>query len=379
VELPDGLLEIGMSAFHYCQALESVNIPASVKTLNDFAFFDCSGLSSIEIPGNISQFGSCVFYGCTGLKSALLSEGCSYIGYGTFQDCSNLETVDMPESVMFIGEHAFSGCSSLSAITLPKHMKSIEQETFSVCSSLASIVIPSSITSIKEAAFNGCTGLTMIRFNGMVPSGLDNMVFEGVNRFIPVYVPCESLDAYKSALSEFTDIKCIEEAEPVGEPIDEPVVEPSYTSVEITWPIAADADKYIINLMLGGKPFCTLTFDASGLLLNIEYANGEPSTRSAELRAAIPDATGYKFTIEGLTEGTEYTYTVDAVNALGSVIDEFEGSFTTLGDIPTEAAETSASDAVVTGIYDLAGQPVLASTPGLKIFTYSDGTAVKSY
>jgi hypothetical protein len=227
----------------------------------------------------------------------------------------------------------------------------------------------------------------MIRCNAIVPPIAWSRSINGAREFygidisIPVYVPCESIEAYRSASvwSGFTNFKCIEEAEPVDEPIDELVVEPSYTSVEITWPIAADADKYIINVMLGGKPFCTLTFDASGLLLNIEYANGEPSTRSAELRAAIPDATGYKFTIEGLTEGTEYTYTVDAVNALGSVIDEFEGSFTTLGDIPTEAAETSASDAVVTGIYNLAGQPVQASTPGLKIFTYSDGTAVKSY
>lgn len=50
ITLPDGITEIGESAFDMCRSLESINIPDSVKRIGKWAFDDCSKITSIEIP-----------------------------------------------------------------------------------------------------------------------------------------------------------------------------------------------------------------------------------------------------------------------------------------------------------------------------------------
>ena len=49
LELPDGLREIGDSAFLKCNNLESVKIPESVKRIGKWAFHGCHRLKVVEI------------------------------------------------------------------------------------------------------------------------------------------------------------------------------------------------------------------------------------------------------------------------------------------------------------------------------------------
>lgn len=51
VILPPNLENIGRSCFSYDQKLSSINVPDSVKYINDFAF-NCSGLTIINISSN---------------------------------------------------------------------------------------------------------------------------------------------------------------------------------------------------------------------------------------------------------------------------------------------------------------------------------------
>lgn len=406
IKLPNSVTSIESSAFSKCTKLNTVELSDGLSSIGEFAFNGCVNLTSIRIPQGVASIGKSAFRDCTGLTSLYIEDGVLSIGFCSFRGCENLESVVIPNSVTIIDEYAFYQCRSLTSVEIPESLNTMNHEAFGDCSSLTSviwnavecsveakypcfpncpiiefvfgekvkiipvnccqnltslskIIIPQSVISIEEKAFNNCSGLKFICCNALVPpSTLQS--FTGVDKSIPVYVPCESVEAYKAASEwkEFSDIRCIDNAEPVAEPVDEPVVEPQTTSVEITWPASAEADSYVITITLNGEPFCTLTFDASGLLVNIEYAN-EGGCKSAGLRSAIANIGGFRYNVTGLSENTTYDYSVQTFNVLGSVIDEYDGDFTTLGDVPTLVSESKASSAKKTLKYYENGRVVI--------------------
>jgi len=115
----------------------------------------------------------------------------------TFESCS-LTSVIIPDSVTSIGNKVFQGCTSLTSVNILDSVTSIKHYAFNGCSSLTSIVIPNSVTSIGAAAFNDCSSLTSITVEATTPPTLDYSVFDNTNN-CPIYVPAESVGAYKGA------------------------------------------------------------------------------------------------------------------------------------------------------------------------------------
>ena len=52
---------IGRSAFEYCSALVSINIPNSVTSIGEYAFYGCSALKVVLLQSDRIEFGSDVF------------------------------------------------------------------------------------------------------------------------------------------------------------------------------------------------------------------------------------------------------------------------------------------------------------------------------
>ena len=204
-------------AFSYCTALTSIEIPASVETIGASAFkgcsklatvtfekesqlktigggysepnyygvfSDCTALTSIEIPASVETIEAAAFKGCSKLatvtfekESQLKTIGGGYSEpnyYGVFSDCTALTSIEIPASVETIEAAAFKGCSSLATVTFEKgsQLKTIGggdfpsyyYGAFSYCSSLTSIEIPASVETIKASAFKGCSSLATVTF-----------------------------------------------------------------------------------------------------------------------------------------------------------------------------------------------------------------------
>ena len=110
-----------------------------------------------------------------------------------------IKNVTYGNDVTVIGENAFSGRTELSSVVIGNSVTSIGESAFDSCSSLTSLVIPSNISSINNYAFNRCTGLTSITVESTTPPTLVGYyVFDNTND-CPIYVPPESVDAYKAA------------------------------------------------------------------------------------------------------------------------------------------------------------------------------------
>ena len=165
--------------------------------------FDTVGLHTIEfvydenyntmLPGQGFEF-------VEQLVSVTIPNSVTSIGDRAFYACSNLTEITIPNSVTSIEYGAFYNCSSLTEIVIPDSVTSIKSETFYNCSSLTEIVIPDSVTSIGSYAFEDCNSLNAVYCKVLTPPDISSYsVFESNATDRNIYVPMESVDAYKSA------------------------------------------------------------------------------------------------------------------------------------------------------------------------------------
>ncbi len=221
---------IGFDAFNQCDKLTFVDIPSSVKTIGVGAFNFCSSLTSIT-----------------------LKEGLEHIEWNAFEDCRSLENITFPNSLKTIGNYAFSNTLwyknhpnggvyagnvfykykgdipqntsfvikegtvsispyafvkenyhedySLVSVSIPNSVEVIGEGAFYRCRALISIVIPTGVTTIETLAFHYCKALKFVTCEAVNPPALSGSVF----MFTPItdatlYVPAESLEAYKAAM-----------------------------------------------------------------------------------------------------------------------------------------------------------------------------------
>ena len=181
--IPNSVTTIGSNAFSGCNKLTNINIPNSVTTIGSSAFSGCNKLTNINIPNSVTTIGSSAFDNCTGLTSLTIGNGVTSIYYYAFSECRGLTSVDIPDSVTSIGSSAFYYCTGLTSVT-----------------------IGNGVTSIMNDAFNHCSSLTSVTINATTPPSLGSSAFTNTNN-CPIYVPAESVDAYKAATnwSELAD------------------------------------------------------------------------------------------------------------------------------------------------------------------------------
>ena len=212
--LPDKLSAIPAYAFRNCNALSSITLPVSIRGIGMNAFENCARLSSISIPENVTEVGRSAFYRCVDLTQVTMPLKIKTIDVSCFRECLSLESIVIPEGVVKIDQYAFRDCKSLKEISFPNSLQTIVYGAFLSCYSQASggkkIVIHKNIKSIEEIAFRDFRPESITIEAIIVPTGGANMF----SYSYPIYVPAESLDAYKTApyWSEYADrIKPIEE------------------------------------------------------------------------------------------------------------------------------------------------------------------------
>ena len=75
----------------------------------------------------------------------------------------------------------------------------IRIRAFRGCTSLTSIEIPNSVTSIELEAFRDCNSLTSVTVLATTPPTLETDAFTDTHSNLKIYVPAESVNAYKAA------------------------------------------------------------------------------------------------------------------------------------------------------------------------------------
>lgn len=131
--------------------------------------------------------------------TAEMLDGITKIRSYAFSYCTRLSSVTIPNIVTSIGGGAFYNCTSLTSITIPNNVTSISYSAFYRCTSLTSVTIPNSVTSIGDDAFRFNGNLESVTVKATTPPTLGFAVFLNGSSNLVIYVPAESVDAYKSA------------------------------------------------------------------------------------------------------------------------------------------------------------------------------------
>ena len=191
--IPEGTTKLRVCAFYYAP-FSSITIPSSVTEIGASAF-ERANLEEITVPDTVSTLGTMAF-----------------------ANCINLTAATIPSGLTSIPHYLFSG-SALTEITLPTGITSIGVSAFYGCP-LTEIVIPSGVTIIYFYAFGECSAITEMTFEGLTPPQLASLSgwsasLGSTDYTFPIYVPCEAVDAYKTAFGEgyAPRIRCKEEQE----------------------------------------------------------------------------------------------------------------------------------------------------------------------
>lgn len=178
---------IGKGAFNGCKNLTGVIIPEGVTYIGECAFGNCVGLASVKLPDSLTDIGFSAFDGC-GLRELEIPGSVKHMDNYAFAHCYGLESVVICKPVDKIGAFAFNDCRSLSSVTIPPTVKSIGQDAFYCCTSLESVEIPAGVTSIGWQAFRGCSKLESVHFMGDAPGCSLGWTFNEVPAGCKAYV-----------------------------------------------------------------------------------------------------------------------------------------------------------------------------------------------
>ena len=205
--IPESVIHIGAYAFSYQERLNSIEVPDGIISIGNHAYYCCANATSIFVPNSVSHIGRWAFYACYSLNSIVVEEGNSV--YDSRNNCNAIietatnslivacQNTVIPEGVTNIGEDAFFNCKA--------QINS---------NALTSIVLPNTIESIEAFAFSMCSSLDTIYCYAITPPTTNQYAFD--NYDATLYVPCESLEAYKAheVWGRFNTIQCLEDLIP---------------------------------------------------------------------------------------------------------------------------------------------------------------------
>ena len=250
---------VSESAFNYCTALESAELPATVEYIGASAFSGDTTLTSFTFPASLKEVGNNAFQGCSHLSQVSeIPAGVTSFGYGVFQSAPLSEikvnsantnyvvennvlfnagktaliympmncgktSYHVPSTVTEILNFALYKVSTLKELILNDGLTTIQNTAFSQ-TGLETIVIPSSVTTISSYMLEGCPSLTGVTILGTISDVPANAFRESANmtriafaqatpptfvrnsfygnpETIYVYVPAESIPAYETAMA----------------------------------------------------------------------------------------------------------------------------------------------------------------------------------
>jgi hypothetical protein len=118
VELYEGVVEIGYASFGYCDhSITKINIPASLRRINDFAF-NYALRTPVRLHDGIENIGKWAFAGCI-FTNFRIPPLITVMSACMIRGCKSIFSLELPSIITEIGNEAFSYCYCLRNVAFP--------------------------------------------------------------------------------------------------------------------------------------------------------------------------------------------------------------------------------------------------------------------
>ncbi len=227
VTLPKSIRTIGKYAFQSCSALSSVTMQDGVTTISSYAFKSCAiteitlpntltsidnqafascKFTTITIPNSVTTLGPNVFQMCNNLTSVTISsDKLESVDSSVFYSCKNLKEINGAwassdkRCFVFMGKIIAFAPAGLTEYTIPEGVTAIGVQAFA-STSLTKVTISEHVTLIEDLAFNSASKLSEVYCKSTTPPTLGGTyAFASNATGRKIYVPAESVEAYKAA------------------------------------------------------------------------------------------------------------------------------------------------------------------------------------
>ncbi len=121
---------MSFSSSENADTIETISLPDTVTSIDDFACASMANLKSINIPQSCTDLGMGIFDRCPSLTEVDIESDITYIPAQMFNRCSCLTEFEVPSTVTSIGNLAFNACTSLEKVLIPKETVSIADNAF---------------------------------------------------------------------------------------------------------------------------------------------------------------------------------------------------------------------------------------------------------
>lgn len=198
VVVPNSATNVGNHVFRSCKTLKTVSLPNTLNRLGEYMFAECSLLENITIPDNQITMSASSLYACNSLEEIIIPHSVVNIASNVFTYCYKLKSV-RNYSLLITSLDGFMNCYFLSEVNIPENCTEIKSSCFNNDSSLTSIIIPNKVTTLNSC-FRYCYGISEYHFLSTTPPTLtSSAVFNEIASDCIIYVPMESVEAYKTA------------------------------------------------------------------------------------------------------------------------------------------------------------------------------------
>lgn len=283
------VIGIGVQAFYKCDAQYdkywTLTLPNSILTIDDWAFAECELLQKINFGSNLTSIGADAFYKCSEIGNLRFPDSLEEIGNYAFYGMKAMTTVVIPESVTTLGDYSFCGD---------------KDDTSNPCS-IERFVVGPDVEKLNGRVLGYNNNLKVLVLNFPVPpTNESSNLFSNTDVTITtIYVPDESLDAYKAcddwnnnyAKWQFKALRPLSELEVAQVTLSFP--EETYTvevGEEFTLPTLdivteanpEEASLYLVYTVTGDEGIAEVSEDGQTVTFNTSVAGSVTVTASLE-------------------------------------------------------------------------------------------------
>lgn len=211
VVIENGVTHIGNLAFWPLQAVESIRIAPTVRTIGESAVSQCFSLTELTIPEGVEELERMAIEGCDNLKKVSLPASLQVLGEYMFTECSSLASIEVAA-----GNSTFRSVDGIlynsnltkliqypagregSAFTLPETVEVLSNSAFDSCN-LEEITLSASLRDVGSAEpFGRCHSLRALHVaaGNAYFTAVDGVLFSADMKTIVRYPAAKTAESY---------------------------------------------------------------------------------------------------------------------------------------------------------------------------------------